>query len=170
MVLRIIIIIFTVYRPPMIMIRKLHKKNQYLVTLLLVGFISVFLCDALCDFELISWGNSPVIVQEVEHHPVKGHDHDHHDAASDPQHHDKQDNDEDECCDEMVTNLYASLIKYELKQNAVEIPVFHLLYQVYAINFQVETFNQKPLLFLYTNLPPPVIGYHIRIFIQSYLI
>ena len=77
--------------------------------------------------------------------------------------------DEEECCDEEVNNLYASLIKYEAKQNPVEVPVFHLLYQVYVINPEPENFHQKTLSFFYANLPPPISGFHIRIFIQSFL-
>lgn len=158
----------------MVMIRKLHNIKQYIVTLLLTGFISVFVCDALCDLGLISWGNYPIIVKEADPHPKKTHDHNHHKAATDHHHDDKHSHDdskEDECCDEVVNNLYASLIKYELKQIPVETPIFHVLYQVYAIDFEVETFNQHQQLlpFLYTNLPPPVSGNHIRVFIQSFL-
>lgn len=154
------------------MIKRLHKRKEYIVILLLTGFISVFVCDALCDFGVISWGNYSAIVQEADHHPIKGHNHDHH-ATSEYQHDGKHDhhgnNEDDECCDEIVTNLYASLIKYELRQIPVETPVFHVLFQVYAVDFEVENFNQQLLPFLYTNLPPPLSGNHIRIFIQSFL-
>ncbi|NDP22117.1 MAG: hypothetical protein GZ091_13695 [Paludibacter sp.] len=152
------------------MIRKLHRNKQYIVTILLTGFISVFVCDALCDLGLISWGNYPQITENAYHHQKEGHGHD--DAVSDHHHdneHERQDNGKEQCCDEIVTNLYASLIKYEIKQSSIEIPVFHLLYQVYAVDFQTETFNQKIFSFFYTNLPPPVSGFHIRIFIQSFL-
>ena len=156
----------------MVMIRKLHNIKQYIVTLLLTGFISVFVCDALCDFGLISWGDSASVVKNADTHPKNAHDHDHHDAATNhhqEDEHSHDDSEEDECCDEVVNNLYASLIKYELKQILVETPIFHILYQVYAVDFEVEAFNQQLLPFLYTNLPPPVSGNHIRIFIQSFL-
>lgn len=154
------------------MIRKLHNMKQYIVILLLTGFMSVFVCDALCDLGLISWGNYPAVVKEADYHPKKAHDHDHQDATTNHHDDDKDShdgNEEDECCDEVVNNLYASLIKYELKQIPVETPVFHVLYQVYAINFETEIFNQQLLPFLYTNLPPPISGFHIRISIQSFL-
>jgi hypothetical protein len=161
--------------------------KQYIVTLLLTGFISVFVCDALCNLGLISWGNYPAIEQEADHHPIKGNDNEHHDDAisyhhNDSEHHDNtasdhhndnkhehENTDEEQCCDEIVTNLYASLIKYELKQNIVEIPVFHSLFRVNAIDFQSESINQKIFSSFYANLPPPVSGHQIRIFIQSFL-
>ncbi|MEQ9439904.1 MAG: hypothetical protein RIG62_12695 [Cyclobacteriaceae bacterium] len=154
------------------MIKRLHKRKEYIVILLLTGFISVFVCDALCDFGVISWGNYPAVVNKTDPHPKKAHDHDHHDTNTDHHHdnkHSQDGNEEDECCDEVVNNLYASLIKYELKQIPVETPIFHVLYQVYAVDFEVEYFNQQLLPFLYTNLPPPLSGNHIRIFIQSFL-
>jgi hypothetical protein len=153
------------------MIKKIHHKKQYIVILLLTAFASVFVCDGLCDLGLISWGNSTAIVEKPNHRQKDGHGH-HDDAISDHHNdneHEHQAAEEEECCDEIVNNLFASLIKYELKQNAVEIPVYHLLYHVYTINVPTETLNQKPLLFLYTNLPPPVTGYDIRVFIQSFL-
>ncbi|HNP16940.1 MAG TPA: hypothetical protein PKL31_00795 [Fulvivirga sp.] len=154
------------------MIKRLHKRKEYIVILLLTGFISVFVCDALCDFGVISWGNYSAVVNKTDTHPKKAHDHDHHDTNTDHHHdnkHSHDGNEEDECCDEVVNNLYASLIKYELKQIPVETPVFHVLYQVYAVDFETENFNQQLLPFLYTNLPPPLSGNHIRIFIQSFL-
>jgi ABC-type Zn2+ transport system substrate-binding protein/surface adhesin len=120
---------------------------------------------------LISCGNYAQITENADHHQNEGHGHD--DAVSDHHHdneHEHQDNEEDECCDEIVNNLYASLIKYELKHKAVEIPVFQQLYQVYAVDFLTEAFNQKIVSFFYANLPLPVSGYHIHIFIQSFLI
>lgn len=153
------------------MMKKLQNKKQYIVTLALTGFISVFLCDGLCDLGLISWGNYPAIVQETEQYQDEGHGH-HADAVSDHHHddeHEHQNDEEEQCCDEIVNNLYSSLIKYEVRQNSVEIPVFQLIYQVYALDFQTETFNQKIFSLFYTNLPPPISGYRIRIFIQSFL-
>jgi hypothetical protein len=146
--------------------------KQCIVILFLTGFISVFACDALCDLGLISWGNSTAIIENADHHQNEGHGH-HSDEILAHEHHgpsEQQENDEEECCDEIVKNLYASLIKYDLKQIPVETPVFQLLYQVFALDFQAKIFHQKLLPFLYANLPPPVSGYRIRIFIQSFLI
>jgi hypothetical protein len=153
------------------MMIKLHNIKQYIVTLLLTGFISVFVCDALCDLGLMSWGNYPAMVKEADPHPKKTHDHNHHKAATDHHHDDKHshDADEEECCDEVVNNLYASLIKYELKQTPVEAPAFQMLYRIYNLDVEADIFNKQLLPFLYTNLPPPVSGNHIRIFIQSFL-
>ncbi|MBI0398119.1 hypothetical protein [Cyclobacterium marinum] len=154
------------------MIKKLHNIKQIVITLLLAGFISVFVCDALCDFELISWGNYPAFVKEADHHSIKDQKHEHHDVANDHHHEDSQPDDggqEDECCDEEVKNLYASLIKYEIRKLPVETPVFQMFYEVFAINFKEKNFNQQLLPFLFTNLPPPLSGIHIRIFIQSFL-
>lgn len=152
--------------------KRLHKRKEYIVILLLTGFISVFVCDTLCDFGMISWRTYPAGVIETDPHPKKVHDHHHQDTNKD-HHHDNKDshdaNEEEECCDEVVNNLYASLIKYELKQIRVEAPVFHVLYQVYIEDFEVEYLNQQLLTFLYTNLPPPLSGNYIRIFIQSFL-
>ncbi|PZX51518.1 hypothetical protein LV84_03675 [Algoriphagus ratkowskyi] len=157
----------------MIRIRKLHFKKQFIVTLLLTGFVSVFVCDALCDMGLISWVSHPTaIVETVDQHQNEGYGH-HSDEILAHKHNgpsEHQENDEEECCDEIVKNLYASLIKYDLKQIPVETPIFHLLYHVFALDFQAEIFHQKILPFLYANLPPPVSGYRIRIFIQSFLI
>ncbi len=151
---------------------KLYNMKQCIVILFLTGFISVFVCDALCDLGVVSWGNSTAIIENADHHQNEGQGHDE-DAISDHHHDDTnnhQENDEEECCDEIVSNLYASLVKYELKQIPLETPVFQLLYQVFALDFQAEIFHQKVLPFLYANLPPPVSGFHIRIFIQSFLI
>lgn len=137
-----------------------------IVALLLTGFLGVFMCDALCDLGVISMGNYLVTVQEVDHHQTNDHDHD---ADSDHRHVGNNESDEDECCDEEVSNFYASLIKYELKQNSVQIAVFCLPYQVFELGFQ-EKVNQKKLSFFYANLPPPIGGYLIRIFFQSFLI
>lgn len=126
------------------MIKKLHNIKQIVITLLLAGFISVFVCDALCDFGLISWGNYPTFVKEADHHSIKDQEHEQYDVANDHHHEDSQPDDgseEDECCDEEVKNLYASLIKYEIRELPVETPVFHMFYQVFAINFK-----EKPLI------------------------
>jgi hypothetical protein len=153
------------------MIRKMHHMKQYIVILLLTGFASVFVCDGFCDLGLISWGNSTAIIEKADHSQNEGHGH-HGDAISD-HHNDNerkhQNPDEEECCDEIVTNLYASLIKYELPQNTVETPVYHLLSQVYTVAHKTISLNQKTFPLFYTNLPPPISGYHIRVFIQSFL-
>lgn len=154
------------------MMIKLHNIKQYIVTLLLTGFISGFVCDAFCNFGVISWGNYPTSTNEMVHHSIKVYDlDDHHNAPKDHHHDDKHshDADEEECCDEVVNNLYASLIKYELKQTPVEAPAFQMLYRIYNLDVEAEIFNKQLLPFLYTNLPPPVSGNHIRIFIQSFL-
>ena len=53
------------------MIKRLHKRKEYIVILLLTGFISVFVCDALCDFGVISWGNYSAVVNKTDTHPKK---------------------------------------------------------------------------------------------------
>ena len=155
----------------MVMIRKLHNMKIHIAALLLTGFVSVFACDALCNLGLISWGNYTAVVEKADPHHMSGHDHDHHVADSDHQHDQDHHNksDQEECCDEIVNNLYSSLIKYELKQNTVEVPTLHLLYEVHVIDFEAKNFLQKSLSFFYANLPPPISGFHIRIFIQSFL-
>ena len=145
--------------------------KQYIVILLLTGFASVFVCDGLCDLGLISWGNSTAIIEKSDHSQKDGHGH-HGDAISDhhsDNEHEHQAAEEEECCDEIVNNLFASLIKYELKQSAVEIPVYHFLYQVFAVDFEAIKFHKQILSFLFTNLPPPVSGFDIRISVQSFL-
>lgn len=155
------------------MMRKLHANRQRIVALLLTGFMSVLVCDFLCDVGVISWGAFSAHT-DIADNPTKAHHH--HDSQTDHHHHDdqhdydhNQDHKGDDCCDDMVEQVYASLIKYELKQHTFQPLAYYLLYQIYTEAFVPKGFSQKLLSFLYTNLPPPISGFHIRVFIQSFL-
>lgn len=144
------------------MVRKLRYMKQHIVVLLLVGFTSAFVCDALCDLGVISWDNYAA-VQRLNNHSL--HEPDDHHADTEKHHHT---NDEEACCDEAINNLYSSLIKQELKPNLLQIPIHYLLWPVVGLNDRAAIFSRKACSFFYTNLPPPLSGSHIRIFIQSF--
>ena len=149
--------------------RNLRTKRQYIVALLLTGFISVFVCDFLCDVGVISWEHlNSSSVKTDHHHRTEAHNH--HDSHHHHDEHDHdQDDEEDDCCNDMVNQVYASLIKPEIKQSTFQPLVYHLLYQTYTVAFEPRGFSQKHLFFFYTNLPPPVSGFQIRVIIQSFL-
>lgn len=150
--------------------RKLHAHKQYIVALLLSGFSSVFVCDFLCDVGVISWArfNSHAVITD---HPKEAHHH--HDSPTDHHHDDTHDHnkshEQDDCCQDVVNQIYASLIKFELKQSTLQAPLYCYMYEAYTVYGKPNTYSQRLLSFLYTNLPPPVGGFHIRVLIQSFL-
>ncbi len=101
--------------------RKLNTYKSTIVGLFLTGFISVFVCDFLCDTGLIfpKHYNAGEVALSDHHanresqHEDSGHDHHH---TSDHHGHDEitrssASSDKDDCCDDTVNSIYASLVK-----------------------------------------------------------
>lgn len=155
--------------------RKLNQHKSTIVSLFLTGFISVFVCDLLCNTGLIfpkhhishKVADTGHHTNNQSHHEESGHDHHH---ATDHHHDDKHDHEpgEDDCCDDMVNSIYASLIK-ETSESVFKAPASPLIYQTQVADNTPVVFHQKLLSLLYTDLPPPPSGFERRVLIQSFL-
>lgn len=151
--------------------RKLNPYKSTIVGLFLTGFISVFVCDSLCSTGLI-FSEEHVLSQVAlsdhhanneSHHEEPGHDHHHSD-----EHDHQQAPSEDDCCDDRVSSIYASLIK-QGSENLYKVFASPLIYKVQDSDNTAAVFHQKSLSLLHTNLPPPSSGFEIRLLIQSFL-
>ncbi|KYG79294.1 hypothetical protein AWW67_13025 [Roseivirga seohaensis] len=153
------------------MMRKLNQHKSTIVGLFLTGFISVFVCDFLCDIGLIfpkHYNVSEVALSD--HHANResqqedsGHDHDH-----GTQSHEHKDTDKDDCCDDMVNSIYASLIKRSAEK-AISFSVAFLFVQHPVFELRPLYFYKRFISFQATDLPPPLGGFGIRVRIQSFL-
>ncbi len=153
--------------------KKLHQHKSYLAALFLTGFISVFACDFLCDNGLIfqahqshNFTNSDshghgVTTASHDHHETSGHDHG-------TQSHEHKDTDKDDCCDDMVNSIYASLIK-QSSEKSISLTVASLFFQHTVFELRPLYFYKKFTSFQATDLPPPLGGFGIRVRIQSFL-
>ena len=165
-------------------IRKLRVIRIQLTLGLLLALSGVFICNALCDLDIldIRMYSGHKAVDLHSHGSNHGHDHlgddgDHHnDLHPKPLHQDKHNHsnhqygDKEECCEEETSRLLASLVNSELPSFQMEkVPV---LLQVVALaqEFTSFTSNKKHNVYsLNSSLSPPLSGYDVRILYQSFL-
>lgn len=151
------------------MMRKLNQHKSTIVGLFLTGFISVFVCDFLCDNGLIFQAHhSHSAASHTHGTATASHDHQAPDHDHGTQSHEHKDTDKDDCCDDMVNSIYASLIKQN-SEKSISLAVASLFFQHTVFELRPLYFYKRFISFQATDLPPPLGGFGIRVWIQSFL-
>lgn len=147
-------------------IKKLHNNRQKIITTILAVISIVFICDFLCDMGIL---NNAMAHQEgqISHEIVF---YDKHEAPSTPLektfHEEAQDED---CCEEETSKLYANLVKYEIPTFDLD-KVIVLLELPWSSSFSaLQPFKETNPYTLNSALSPPVRGLYARVLFQSFL-
>ncbi len=149
--------------------RKLNQHKSTIVGLFLAGFISVFVCDFLCDNGLIFQAHhSHSAASHTHGTATASHDHQAPDHDHGTQSHEHKDTDKDDCCNDMVNSIYASLIKQN-SEKPISLAVASLFFQHTVFELRPLYFYKRFISFQATDLPPPLGGFGIRVRIQSFL-
>lgn len=157
------------------LIRKLHSNRQKLATIVLAVFSVVFICDFLCDFEVINGAHAKLENTSHEHDiALEGHHHDHESSAHDaelPAHmaHEHDESSFGECCSEEISQFYANLTIHQLPGFDLErnIGVLNMPWNLF---FKARCIQKKINPSILNNaLSPPLTGQYARIIFQSFL-
>jgi hypothetical protein len=156
------------------MINTLNKRALVIATFLVVSFLSVFACNVLCDFGLVSLEASHDHETSDPHGHGEGkniHDdvsNDHHNSESNHEH---DNSDSEECCEELISPFFDNLIKQKVEVfdfKNVETADFHYIFNG-TKSFTVSG-KRLHLLYFNKNIPPPILGDQLRILYQSFLL
>jgi hypothetical protein len=137
------------------MIKKLHRYKSQIAIILIAAISSVFLCDYLCNINIISI-NTNGYNKANDHNPL---------GASHQDHNQSSENG----CEDLTGNLYNNLMKYKVEPTVIAAK--HVLYAivlpVLEFNFDTQLTKETS---VYFNLPPPLKGSEVRVLIQSFLL
>ena len=157
------------------LIKKLHTNRRKIAISILAVFSVVFVCDFLCDLGIanntLAHADGHHTHEEVatnHHHGDHSHNHEFDSTPHEQSHHDKDGEDED-CCEEETSKIYASLVKYELpKFDLDKVVVLLDLPWSTAFNLSHSYIETNPYR-LNSALSPPVTGLYACILFQSFL-
>jgi len=142
-------------------ILKLHNNRRKVAISILAVFSFVFICDFLCDHEIINSGT-------VYLHSHKAFASDH-EAASDMEIPDHGEESDEDRCEETTNIIYASLVKHEMPRFDLNMVV--LLFEApWSASFSVFNLYKETNPYRLNSAPsPPVTGLYARILYQSFL-
>ncbi len=130
------------------------------------AFVGVFTANALCDLEIMEY--APNLVHEhsnesgSNHHNNENNHHQHFPNSS------SETNQEDSCCDNIASQLEASLFSKIIKNTVVGAKYF--LCGNISISSQLVSFYKTAnIIYHEYDTPPPLTGVNLRILIQSFL-
>jgi len=157
-------------------INHIHKRKNSIAIGLLVAFNIVFGSNFLCDVGIMK---TTAISKTHEHAAIDGHDHDHfaneeshhHGQEHAHQKHQKQNKDEeDDCCEEEISLLFASLVQNRVDDFELdEAPVLNTIIQERLLTYRFVFYKKHNPYTLKNALSPPLSGLQIRVLHQSFL-
>ena len=153
------------------MIKWSSKHIVFLAAFFFTAFVGVFTTNVLCDLEIIEYAPNLAHHNKGDNENSKtkhqdGHEHGHgQDRAS---HHQDDSNSEDPCCDDVTSQLEASLYSKIVKDQVFDAKYF-LIGSISLSNKIFTHYQSNSIIYHEYDDPPPLGGFSIRVLIQSFL-